>query len=610
MQSKINMTVRFFKHRWQKIVAICVAVLAVIVLAAALFLNSFLSGTLSGKLKQAVLKGTDSLYHISFSKLDINVFNGSAVLHDITFTPDTSLYRRLQQTGYVPSHLLELKVKRLEVSGAHPLDVWLHKKIEVAFVDLHNPEVYISKNTDQHQPKKQTDKRTLYQKLSGSFKLIHVDSIRLDNINFTYRDKSVPKPSVHVLKEMDINAADLLIDSATQADTSRTLYCRDIVTQLKRYTGKSANGLYTYKIASVKLSTKTSRLDIAGIYVQPLPVAEYLAKSRSDRFYLQLDDVTLHHFNYRSYRRGQSLDVGKAVINKGRFNIFANPNGPLKTTDRLVTFPNWAIRQVKMGLQVDTLDIKNLDVNYSEFKKNKSRKTGTVRFNAVTGRFINLTNKAALLKKQPLATVNLTTQFMGKGRLNLSFGFNLADADYSYSYKGHLGAMNLADANDAVMPLGLVRFTSGRVTSLDFNIHGNRHLSTGKVTLLYNNLKVHILKPDDQQGYATKGIKSLLVNTLILKSDNPDNGKAIPRVADVAFIRPKNFPYFKTIWLTLLGGLKGCAGIGKADEKTKNQPLTQKEQKEQAEALKKAQEKKDEEDKKFKEKLKGKEKSS
>ncbi|WP_439698590.1 hypothetical protein ACFGVS_10605 [Mucilaginibacter sp. AW1-7] len=604
------MTAWVFKNRWRKTAAIGVAILVVILIAVVLFLNSFLSRTLSSKFKEVVLKGTDSLYRVNFSKLDLNVFNGSAVLHDITFTPDTAVYHRLQQAGDAPGHLMELKVKRLEASGAHPLDIWLHKKIEVALIDLNNPEIYVSKNEYKHQPKKPADGRTLYQKISASFNLIHVGDIRLDGISFTYRDKSGPKPSVHVLKEVDMHATGLLIDSTTQADTTRTLYCRDIVARLNHYTGKSANGLYTYKINSMKLSTKTSRLDMAGVDVQPLALSEYLAKSRTDRFGLHLDAIILHHFNYRNYSRGQSLDVNRMVLSSGEFSIFSNPNGPLKTADRLVTFPNWAIRRLKMKLQIDTLDIKNLDVNYSEFKKDKSHKTGTVKFNAVTGRFLNLTNKTALLQKQPLATVSLSTLFMGKGRLNLSFGFNLADAGYSYSYKGHMGAMELADVNTAVMPLGLVRFTSGRVTSLDFNIHGNQHLSTGKVTLLYNNLKVDVLKPDEQKGYATKGIKSLLANALILKSDNPDNGKTIPRVADVAFIRPKNFPYFKTIWLTLLGGLKGCAGIGKADEKAKNQPLTQNEQKEKAEALKKAQEKKDKEDQKFKEKLKGKEKSS
>ncbi|WP_184549472.1 hypothetical protein [Mucilaginibacter sp. FT3.2] len=594
-----------FKQRWQKVVAICLAALAVVILAVVLFLNSFLAGRLSGKLKEAVLKGTDSLYHINFGKANLNIFSGSAVLYDISFTPDTAVYHRMRQSSHDPHSLVELKVKRLEVSGVHPLAIWLHKRVEVGLIQLNNPEVYLSKYDDTPHAKKTQGNRTLYQKLSKSFKLIHVDNIRLSDITFTYRDKSGSKPSVSVLKEMDVRATDLRIDSASQTDTSRTLYCRNIVTQLKHYTGKAANGLYTYKVAAVKLSTQTSRLDIMGLDVQPLAVKEYLAKSRTDRFALHLEAVTFHHFDYRSYRRRQSINVRRISLNNGAFNIFSNPNGPLQTTDRLVTFPNWAIRQLKMGLQVDTLDIKKLDVNYSEFKTEGSRKTGTVRFNAITGRFLNLTNNKMLLQKKPLCTVNLSTLFMGKDRLNLIFGFNLADAAYSYMYKGHLGAMDMQDANPAVMPLGLVKVTSGTVNSLDFDIRGNQHISTGKVTFLYHNLKVEVLKRDDEKGYAKKGLISLLANAIILKSDNPDNGKTIARVADVAFIRPKNYPFFQTIWSALLNGLKACAGVGKADEKTKDQPLTQKEQKEKHKAMKKAEKKKEKEDKKFKEKLKG-----
>lgn len=598
------MAVSILKHRWQKITLISLAILAFIVLLVVLFLNSFLTARLSAKLKEVVLKGTDSLYHINFSKAELHLVSGSAVLYDITFSPDTAVYHRLQQSGHAPNNLLELKVKRLEVSNAHPLSVWLRKKAEIGLIRFSNPEVYISRYADKPHEKGREDKRTLYQKISKSFRFIHVGKIQLDNVNFTYRDKSGPKPSVSVFKEIDLQATDLLIDSASQTDTSRTLYCRDIVTELKHYTGKAAGGLYTYKIRSVKLSTRSARLDIAGVDMQPLDAKTFFAKSKGDRFSLHLDTITFHHFDYRSYRRQQNLYVSRISIYKGAFGVFGNPDGPLKTTDRLVTFPNWAIRQLKTGLQVDTLDIKNIDMSSTEFKKNKSGKIGTVRFENVTGRFLNITNSKAILQKHPLCTVNLSTMFMGKGKLNLTFNFNLADEAYSYSYKGHLGAMDMQTANPAVMPLGMVRFKSGTVKSLDFDIRGNQKISTGKVTFLYHNLGVEVLKRDEEKGYAKRSLISLFANAVVLKNDNPEEGKLIPRVAEVAFIRPKNFPFFKTIWLALLSGIKGCAGIGRADEKTKNQPITQKEREERADALKKARENKEKEDKKFREKVK------
>ena len=63
---------------------------------------------------------------------------------------------------------------------------------------------------------------------------------------------------------MNLSATDLLIDSATQTDKSRLLYCRDIVAELNNYSGRSPNGLYTYKIKSLRLSTKTQSL-ISGV---------------------------------------------------------------------------------------------------------------------------------------------------------------------------------------------------------------------------------------------------------------------------------------------------------------------------------------------------------
>jgi hypothetical protein len=596
------MTGWFLKHRWQKIVLIILVMAGLLALALALFLNSFLTSKLTAKLKDAVLKGTDSLYHVDFSKVELHVFEGKATLYNITFGPDTTVYHKLQERGDAPNHLYELRVKRLEVSGAHPLQTWFKKKMNIGRVTLNNPEIYICKNTDKPHQKERKDKRTLYQKISNSFKMIHVGEIDLDAITFTYRDKSGPKPSASVLKEMNLQATDLLIDSTTQTDTSRTFYCRDIVTELKHYTGTWAGGLYKYKVTSIKLSTREARLDIAGIDIQPLSVKDFFAKSKNDRFKLHLDKVTLHHFDYRTYRREEGLVTSKVIVDKGNFEVFTNPHGRLKTTDRLVTFPNWAIRQIKTGLNVDTLDIKKIDVTYREFKE-KSGQTGAVRFDNITGRFLNLTNKKTILRQHPVCTVNLSTYFMGKGKLDLVFGFNLGDEAYSYSYKGHLGPMDMLAANSAVMPLGLVKITSGRVNSLDFNIHGNKKSGAGKVTFLYNNLKVDLLKRDEEKVYAKKSFMSLFANAVILKQDNPDEGKPVPRSANVVFIRPANFPFFKTIWLTLLGGIKSCAGVGKSQEKEAGEPLTEKDKKEQAKALKKAREKKEKEDKKFREQL-------
>ncbi|RYU86165.1 hypothetical protein EWM62_18330 [Mucilaginibacter terrigena] len=598
------MAVKFLKHKWQKVLLIVVGVLVILVLIPVLFLNSFLAPKLSGKLKEAVLKGTDSLYTIDYTDLDLNILQGKAVLYGITFKPDTAVYNRMEKSGTAPGSLYELHVNRLIISNAHPFELYFKKKLNIGRIALNEPEIRINKYAEKKADTAKKDDRTLYQKISKSLKLIHVGEILFTNINYKQFNYTGPKVAKSELKEMDVKVTDLLIDSATQTDTSRFLYSRDITTELKNYNSKSADGLYNFKVKSVKLSTQTKKLTIAGLDLKPIDHTLFFQKSKKDRFTLRMQDITLYNFDYITYQKSQTIDVKKMVINKGKFEVFSNYNGPLQTTDRLVTFPHWAIRHaIKATLNIDTLDLKHMSVMYSQLNK-ASKKFGHLKFDNINGRFLNLTNRKEDLAKNNITTANLTSYFMGKAKLDLHFVFNLNDATYNYAYKGHLAPMNMADVNPVLMPLSMVKITSGRVTSFDFNVHSTQKVSKGTVSFLYHDLKVDVLRPD----YTKKTLISALANAVIIKHDNPDDGDKTPRLANVVYIRPANFPFFKTVWHVLLNGIKNCAGVGPAQEKKLNGQADTGDKKEQEKIIKKAVKEKEKEDKKFKEAVEDKKK--
>lgn len=593
------MAAKIFTSKTQLIIFIVAITLAVLVLIPVLFINSYLKPVLTQKLKEAVAHGTDSLYRITFSDADLHVFRGNAMLYDIVLKPDTAVYHRLKRLGKAPNNLYELRVKHLSVNNVGSLKLYFNKKLEVGQITLTAPQIFISKHLDKQTDTSIKDKRTLYQKISKSLKFIRVNEIKLDDVHFTYTNYTGKIIATSSLNHMALKATDLLIDSATQADTSRTWFCEDITARLNNFNWQTANGLYRYKVKSVTLSTQASRLTATGLVMQPLAPAVFFAKSRDDRFAFNLDTVILNNFDYQNYHQKGSISISDLVIGKGFFEVYSNPNGPLKTTDRLVTFPHWAIRNVKTDLKIDTLRLKNIDVAYKEFHK-QSQKTGSVRFEHAKGRFLNITNNKEALKTNNICKAFITSRFMGAGKFDLSFTFNLSDADYKYNYKGTLGPMDMRAANPAVMPLGMVQITSGAVKSLNFNISSTQKTSVGQVILLYNDLKVNVLRKDDEKGYSKKGLLSLFANSFVLKSNNPDDAGKSPRSATVKFIRPSNFPFFQTVWLTILDGIKSCA-MGKAVEKDADADEKKKAKQKAAEKAKKDKEKKD---KKFKEKLK------
>jgi len=562
------MTAPFWTPRRRKAGLFILAGMAVLLLLFLFSINSLLSPVIARKIKNAVSKGSGGLYHITFSKLELNIFTGKAMLQDVQLIADTSRARGVSQ-------LYSGSVKEILVTGARPFAFWFHKKLEIAQIMVTRPVISLLVLKSPKVVIKTA--QTIYQQLSGSIRSVHIGGIDLADVQLSYQDSS----EKYQLKELSLDATDLLINYATQKDTTRTLFCRDITTGIRNFSGFSDDGTYQYQLRSAQFSTRSEKLTVRGIALQPLPAAAFFARTKADRFTFALDSMVLDHFNYKTFRLDHFLEVKRLEAFKGSIGIFSNPNGLLAKTDRVITFPNYIIRTLKTHFNVDTLDLADFAVSYSEINK-KPAKTGTLTFEHTKARFLNISNQAAELKVNPHCTAALSTWFMGRGKLDLHFNFNLTDKVYAYSYQGHLAAMPLDAVNPAVMPLALVKIKSGTLRSLDFAVSGTQKKSTGTLKLLYNDLAVTLL----DRNYHEEPLKTLLVKTLIISKNNPDDASAQPRSARIVFIRPKSDPFFETLWATIFSGIKPCAGIGYAVKADPNKPLSKQEAKARAKALK------------------------
>jgi hypothetical protein len=218
-----------------------------------------------------------------------------------------------------------------------------------------------------------------------------------------------------------------------------------------------------------------------------------------------------------------------------------------------------------LDIKIDTILFKQINVTYNEFNV-KSNKTGTITFNNTSGRALNFTNNKGALQKNNITGIQLSSYFMNRGKLNVAFNFNITDKDNSFDYKGSLGPMNAQEINKATIPLAMVKVNAGTIKQFSFDVKANRNGAKGKVELLYNDVKVSLLKADTVNDKLKKKlVESLYANIFILKHDNPDGPGEQPRVAYVNFIRKPENPFFKSVWQVLLDGIKPSVGL---DEKT------------------------------------------
>ncbi|GAB2985390.1 hypothetical protein GCM10027049_25040 [Mucilaginibacter puniceus] len=524
------------------------------------------SPILESKAKKAVTEGTDGLYKIDFDHADLNILKGEIVVYNIHFRPDTAVYNRQKKQKTAPNNLTELRVKRLVLSHIHPFKLYFKRMLDIDQIILSAPQVRVSYQLNQVKDTTTTN-LTPWQKMSKTLKSAHVGHILFNDIQFRYDDYSGKELATSNLKDMDIRADDLLIDSATQTDKTRLLYCRDIITNLRNYKGRTSDGSYTYTVKSLNLSTRTSRLNMEGMDI--IPDKNYYAKSRKDRFNIHLDSLQLNNFDFLAYHKYKTFSGSSLILTNGSLNVFKNPNKIKVYKDKIKSFPHVALYNAGVELKIDTILIKHVDVIYGELNK-KSGKTGAITFNNTSGQLLNVTTNKIALQKNNISTADLTTYFLKSGKLDVHFSFNLTDKLASYSYKGKLGTMNLRDINSVIMPLAMVKVTSGNLKEFTFNIKGNSKSSSGRVQLLYNDLKVKLLKADTAKKTLKRNtIASLFANVFIVKDNNPDKPGDEPRLANVVYKRPIDSPFWGTAWKTLLAGIKPNVGLTeKAEQAT------------------------------------------
>ena len=577
-----TMTTKLIKHTWQKVVLATVVIITAVALLLAVLINVYFSPILAEKVKTAVLKGTDSLYKIDFSDAKLNILKGEIVISDIHFRPDTEVYDRHKKLNTAPNNLTELRVKRSVATHVHPFKFFFSKKLDIDQIVLSAPVVRVSYELNKGKDTTTVDQNAIWKKMSKTLHSAHVGRIMLNDIKFTYDDHSGKKLATSKLQEMDLRAEDLLIDSTTQTDRSRLFYCKDIITQLHNYKGRTADGSYTYSIKLLKLSTRTAQLNVEGIAIEP--DKNYYSKSRKDRYKINLDSAQLNNFDFLTYQKKRILNASSLLFSRGTIDIFKNPNKKDIYKDKINSFPHVALFRSGVDMKIDTIFIKHLNVIYGELNK-KAGKSGAISFYNTNGRFLNVTTNKTALQKNNIATVKLHSRFMDHGDFDVFFTFNLTDKASSYSYKGRLGAMDLRNINTATVPLALAKITSGKLKEFTFNVKGNRKGAQGRIQVLYNDLRVKLLKADTaNERLKGKTIMSLFANLFIIKDNNPDAPGDIPRSAQVVYTRPINFPFWKTVWKTLLAGIKNNIGMDEKAEQAATKMIDER-------AIKKAQRK-------------------
>lgn len=553
---------------WLWIVGIIV-VISGIIAGVAWYFGRQWKPMLDRQLKQMVLEATDSLYSVDYSGFTLNLVSGNIHVKNFRLIPNKEVYRKLVELKKAPDNVFDLQVKELVVRNFHPKRLYSEKKLNINSIIIDNPTLFI---TNRRQPYNDTVRsgkpKTLYQTISTVFKEVRVNDIRFKDIDFTFENRSRKPYRKTIIKNLNVSAVDLLIDSLSETDKARFYHTRKIDLRLQEYKIATPDSLYHLVFKGSSFSTADRQFLIENMSLKPRYSRTAFYKKvgiAKDRFDLSFDNLSLRNIDLRLFAREQKLFAGSMAIRKGSVFVYNNRAYRKKGEDKTGKFPHQQLQKLALDLKIDTLRLRNVGITYAEYNP-RSKRTGAINFNNTSGRFYNVTNDASSLRKNNIMTAELTTSFMNAGEMNLDFSFNLTSKRGAFAYSGSLRNMNGVAFNKITRPLGMIEIKSLWIENLKFKVTANDRVARGKTDFYYKNLSVNILKKEDEsRKLKSQGLISGVANVFVIKEDNPNNkGKFTP--GTVYYERSDDESFFAYLWKGLFSGVKESVGVSRERE--------------------------------------------
>jgi hypothetical protein len=234
-------------------------------------------------------------------------------------------------------------------------------------------------------------------------------------------------------------------------------------------------------------------------------------------------------------------------------NIYNDKTVKEDPTSKIGKYPQQLLQKLATNIYIKKININNGYIKYRERGK-ISKNVGDVFFNEINGTLSNFTNIDSYIKSNNIMTVDVTCKFLKVASIATTWLLPLNSNDGSFTITGKVGSFDGAKLNPITEPLGLASINSATINSFDFSMKGNDLKASGDAVLLYDNLKLTMLKKvEGETELKNKAGLSVLANVFI-KNKNPANGTI--RKGDMAFDRVMNKSFFNLVWKSIFAGAK------------------------------------------------------
>ena len=551
------------KPIWKWLIGI-LATLIILIIGLVWYYSNNWKPIVESKLKEVIHSSTDGLYSLQYDDLDLNVALGNVTLRKAALVPDSAIYRQQVAAKKAPNNRYHIQLKALKVKGFSIKDVVMNKKLDISMIEFEEPNIHlISEYHAYNDTIVQAKSKSLYENIKNIFNSINVRDVKIADVKFKYSKLAEGNTSEINLEKVDIKVKDILVDETSLSDSMRFYYTKMIEVNVPGFEYDLPDGFYKVKFDNLRINTEDKNILLTNVVYKPKMSRAAFYKQKNQNVTMadiKMDTLRVEHLNFRELIDNQQTLASKLQIKNGAVNLYSDTRFRKFPVVKIGQSPHQKIMQMKKLLRIDTVFVDNIDLVYTQMS-GKTGKEGAISFNKARGTLTNVTNDSLLLKKDKYMRADLSAKIMNAGNLHAKFSFDMLSNSGYHTYVGTLGAMNATAFNRILQPLLNVGLASGNIRKVSFNMEGTDRKNWGTFKFDYDHLKVDLLNKQQDSGKQTgKKVISFLVNQILINDSNPDANE-VYHIGKVNYTRVPEHTFFKTMWQSLLAGIKQCAGI-------------------------------------------------
>lgn len=323
---------------------------------------------------------------------------------------------------------------------------------------------------------------------------------------------------------------------------------------------KSKDDAYNFGFKNILLNSLKKELTISSFGIIPFAGEKKFADHyhfQKDRFEVSFGGISLKDIDMNALI-DKRFEASALVIENVTAKISRDKHKPLKKESKVGKYLSQLLIKLDEPINISKATFNNALIQYRE-NEPTSDSTGEISFQNTSINISNISNIPSVIKNNNRMVVSFDTKVLGKIPLTGNFKFKLDSDNGDFTATGHVGAFDALALNKVSIPMALIKISSGKVNSLDFNLNGNNSSAKGDFLMKYDNLNVDVLKIDKETKKIKKrGLLSMAAN-LVVKDSNPLSGNL--RKETIDYNRDIYKSFFNLVWKAVFAGMKQTVGI-------------------------------------------------